>query len=83
FSPDGNGENDLHCILGAECLREISFTIYDRWGTKVFETTNPATCWDGTLSGKAMNPGVFVYHLSGTRMDGEAINKQGNITLMR
>jgi len=83
FSPNGIGPNDLHCVKGGDCIKSMAFGIYDRWGNKVFESTNPKTCWDGTFNGQALDPAVFVYHLSASLTSGETVERQGNITLVR
>ena len=62
---------------------EMSLTVYDRWGEKVFETTNKNDCWDGTFRGRDQNTGVFIYYLSARTIEGETINRQGNVTLLR
>ncbi|OFY86037.1 MAG: hypothetical protein A3F72_21575 [Bacteroidetes bacterium RIFCSPLOWO2_12_FULL_35_15] len=82
FSPDNDGANDLECVLG-KCIQDFYFAIYDRWGEKIFETTDQKNCWDGTYKGKLMNTAVFVYYLKVTLTTGELINKKGNITLIR
>ncbi len=82
FSPDNDGENDLECVYG-KCIQTLFFVIYDRWGEKVFETTDPKQCWDGTYKGKLMNTAVFVYYLKATLDTGEEITKKGNISLLR
>ncbi|MES2592431.1 MAG: gliding motility-associated C-terminal domain-containing protein [Bacteroidota bacterium] len=82
FSPDGNGENDVECVYG-KCVKTIYFAIYDRWGEKVFETTDQSQCWDGTFRGKEMNTAVFVYYMKATLTTGEEVSKKGNISLLR
>lgn len=83
FSPNASGSNDQQCVLGADCIASMLFSIYDRWGNKVFESTDPNACWDGTYNGQALDPAVFVYHLSATLTNSEVVEKQGNITLVR
>lgn len=83
FSPDASGKNDRHCVHGSECIKTLSFNIYDRWGNKVFESTDPNACWDGTYNGQPLDPSVFVYHLRAVLTGEEVLEKQGNITLMR
>jgi len=47
FTPDGNEfNNDFNASYALEVL-EWEFKIYDRWGEKVFETTDPRIAWDG------------------------------------
>lgn len=83
FSPDASGMNDQQCVQGAQCISSMSFAIYDRWGLKVFETTDPEACWDGTFNGQALDPAVFVYHLIATLNNDGTVERQGNITLVR
>lgn len=82
FSPNASGKNDRQCVYGA-CISTMVFSIYDRWGNKVFESFDPKVCWDGLHNGEPLNPGVFVYHLSATLTNGETVERQGNITLVR
>lgn len=82
FSPNGDGQNHLECVLG-NCIETLKFAIYDRWGERVFETTDAKICWDGVYKGKLMNTAVFVYYLDATLTTGEKISRKGNITLIR
>ena len=83
FSPNGSGQNDMQCVYGADCIATMLLQVFDRWGNKVFESTNPRACWDGTYKGQALDPAVFVYHLSATLFNGGSVERQGNITLVR
>ncbi len=82
FSPNGDGSNDIVFVEG-KTIETLNFFIYDRWGEKVFETTNKEKGWDGTFKGKAMNKAVFVYYVDVTFKDGTKAIKKGDITLMR
>lgn len=82
FSPNASGKNDTQCVYGG-CIASMTFRIFDRWGKEVFASTDPKTCWDGTYNGKTLNPGVFVYQLTAELTNGETVEKQGNITLVR
>ena len=40
------------------------FAIYDRWGNRIFETTNPQRGWDGSLpNGEKAPMGYYTYYL--------------------
>jgi gliding motility-associated-like protein len=82
FSPNGDGANDLECIYG-KCVGTVHLVIYDRWGEKIFETTDPSQCWDGTYKGTMLNTAVFVYYLDATLIDGSTVKHKGNISLIR
>ncbi len=83
FSPNGDGKNDEFLVHGATCMNQLHLQVFDRWGELVFETTNPAAGWDGTYNSKPMDTGVFVYYLAGTLLNGQSVNKKGNVTLLR
>ncbi|TAL58410.1 MAG: T9SS type B sorting domain-containing protein, partial [Bacteroidetes bacterium] len=84
FSPNNDLANDIECVMiNPVCVKNLTFIIYDRWGEKVFETSDVKICWDGMYKGKLMNTSVFVYFLEATLTNGEKINRKGNISLIR
>ncbi|WP_276134570.1 gliding motility-associated C-terminal domain-containing protein [Polluticoccus soli] len=60
-----------------------SFTVFDRWGVKVFETNNIDEGWDGQYKGETQPMGVYVYRVEAEAYSGRKINRQGNVTLIR
>ena len=78
FSPNDDGHNDVFKPRGTN-LFEYNLRIYDRSGNLVFESDNIDDGWDGTMNGKPMNSGVFVYYILSA---GEVVSK-GNVTLLR
>lgn len=82
FSPNGDGHNDELKVNGI-CLESLTFMVFNRWGEKVFETTDQKIGWDGTYKGEALNTAIFVYRLEGKTYEGKAFSSKGNITLMR
>ncbi|MDP1744012.1 MAG: gliding motility-associated C-terminal domain-containing protein [Bacteroidota bacterium] len=82
FSPNGDGFNDVLRVRG-KGIEELQFIIFNRWGEKVFETSDVNSGWDGTHNGEPMNLSVFVYVLKGKYIDGKFFDVKGNVTLMR
>ena len=84
FSPNGLGptENNTLCVIG-NCIAELNYSIYNRWGERVFETTDLNICWDGYHKDKPLNTGVYAYKLIATLFDGTNIEESGNLTLVR
>jgi gliding motility-associated-like protein len=64
FTPNGDGVNDVFYAFTNCQTSAFSMVIYDRWGGKIFETTDINNGWDGTTNGRALNTGVYVYTLS-------------------
>ena len=57
--------------------------IFNRWGEKVFETSDQKLGWDGTFNGDKLNSGVFVYRLEGKDYSGKGYSMKGNVSLIR
>ena len=82
FSPNKDGANDVLFVRG-NGIKEMVFQIYDRWGNKVFESTDKKIGWDGTYQGKDAEPGVYAYYLNVTMFTDKKLIKKGDITLVR
>jgi len=82
FTPNGDNNNDFVYVRG-NTIRELEFKIYDRWGEKVFETTDPKKGWDGYYKGKLATPAVYVYYVEAICFDNQRFFKKGNITLIK
>ncbi|HEV3249648.1 MAG TPA: gliding motility-associated C-terminal domain-containing protein, partial [Puia sp.] len=46
FTPNNDGHNDLFRPIILGNLVKFRFSVYDRWGKKVFDTTKPLPGWD-------------------------------------
>ncbi len=85
FTPNGDGNNDLFEIYGNKKVwKELSISIFNRWGEKVFESNDIQFFWDGTYKGVLQNPGVYVYQLNLSYINGYFLPVQkGSLTLIR
>jgi len=59
FSPNGDGINEVFKIKYPFPVQQFSMTIYNRFGEKVFETTNIGEGWDGKWKGQAAAAGCL------------------------
>lgn len=60
FTPNGDGKNDEFRVL-YRSLREFHCWVYNRWGKLVYEWTDPARGWDGTINGLPAAEGAYYY----------------------
>jgi gliding motility-associated-like protein len=85
FSPNGTGNamnDELILFVGRDVI-SFSFSIYDRWGNKMAQTSDKTFTWDGTYDGKECNAGVYAYMLEVKFDTGVSETRSGNITLIR
>jgi len=85
FSPNNDGENDLLQLYyeNALCIKSLHIILYNRWGEKVFESSEPAFKWDGTYNRQIMNSQVIGYFMKALLIGGKEISQKGNINLIR
>jgi gliding motility-associated-like protein len=82
FSPNGDGKNDVLFVRGAG-IKTLDFIVYDRFGEKVFESTNVNDGWDGTFRGKDCNSGIFVWYVTAEYFDGNTDIQKGDVSIVR
>jgi len=82
FSPNGDGHNDVFRIPPNTYINLNEFSIFNRWGNKIFSTTNSGKGWDGTVHGKKQDAGMYIYVISGTDKNGKVLYK-GSVMLVR
>lgn len=82
FTPNNDGINDCFGISrwGNVIIRE--FTIYNRWGNKVFTTKDPDNCWDGSYKGQPQDNGQYMYIIRAKTVCGE-LTRKGFLMLIR
>ncbi|MCB9185331.1 MAG: gliding motility-associated C-terminal domain-containing protein [Flavobacteriales bacterium] len=63
FTPGGDTYNDQFRPFPYAFVESIDLKIYNRWGLKVFETTDPEILWDGTNQSTKLpcSDGVYYY----------------------
>jgi gliding motility-associated-like protein len=87
FTPNGDGVNDNFTLLTTN-LSEITCTIFDRWGTKMYDVNADKgqgnISWDGkNLGGKEVPAGTYFYILKAKGADGKDYEQKGTISLYR
>ena len=83
FSPNGDGRNEVFKAKEYQSLVEFHAYIFNRWGHKLYEWTNPAEGWDGTSGGKAVKEGVYFVLVKARGADGREYNIRKDVNLLR
>ena len=84
FSPNGDQHNDVYKAKdGYQSIVDFKATIYNRWGQKLFEWTDPSKGWDGTFNGKDVKDGVYYVHVQAKGADGVKYNIKKDVNLLR
>ncbi len=84
FSPNGDGKNDGFYLVATGVSIDISMTVYNRWGEKLFSTHQARMeGWDGTFMGKDCPADTYVYVVQYTSRDGKPLITKGTFTLIR
>jgi gliding motility-associated-like protein len=87
FSPQATlGVNDEFRVLTSceEGFSYFEFSIFNRWGERIFITNNPLKGWDGSYKSSKAEIGVYIYFVEYTRKginEKETLN--GQVTLIR
>jgi gliding motility-associated-like protein len=82
FTPLGPQQASQIFVRGF-AIGKIRFTIYNRLGQKLFETTDKNQGWDGRFRGVVQPMDVYAYTLEVQFTDGTRTTRKGDITLIR
>ena len=85
FTPNGDGKNDLFRIRFKGDIKLENFSIYNRFGQRVYYSIYVDQGWDGTYNGVPQELGTYDYYIKafcGNKLDHE-ISLHGNVTLIR
>lgn len=82
FTPNKDGKNDVFRIPPGSSFSLQHFSVFDRWGNIVFETSDIAEGWSGTYKSRNLDTGSYVYLIKGFFYDKE-VTVKGTVTLLR
>jgi gliding motility-associated-like protein len=84
FTPDNDGRNDGFGPLGSlSSLSGYRFSVYNRWGEKVFYSTSPFEKWNGKVNGSKTDGNVFVWLAEFILPGKPKETRRGTIVLIR
>jgi gliding motility-associated-like protein len=85
FAPRGVNQEFRPIISFNEQLASFSMLIFDRFGAKVFETTDLTVGWNGKLNntGREMSQDTYVYYIKAIQKNGKTDEAKGTVILLR
>ncbi|MDB5223990.1 MAG: hypothetical protein JWN83_2657 [Chitinophagaceae bacterium] len=83
FTPNNDGINDCFGIKYWGNITKLDFSIYNRFGERIFYSTDPSkSCWDGRYKGIMQEIGSYVYIIKATTPC-DIINRKGTVMILR
>lgn len=83
FTPNGDGINDLWLITNGNCLAKAKAEVFNRYGSKVFESNDYKNNWNGMYKGKPLPDGTYYYVINYQLINGRTVILKGNLTILR
>ncbi|QXV63628.1 PKD domain-containing protein [Mucilaginibacter sp. 21P] len=80
FTPNNDGINDLFTIGNIDNWKGAQVSIYNRYGTMLYQSRGKYQPWDGKYNGKELPAGAYYYVI--ITADGRK-KRSGSITLIR
>ena len=83
FTPFSSpGKNDEFKVL-YRSIKKYRIVIYNRWGRRVYTSTDPAEGWNGRIGNRKAEPGVYFYDIEAEGFnEGEKLTREGAIHLI-
>ncbi|WP_289055900.1 gliding motility-associated C-terminal domain-containing protein [Carboxylicivirga marina] len=83
FTPFSSpGQNDEFRV-SYRSVNKFTMLIYNRWGRKVYSSSNPEVGWDGRIGNSKAEPGVYFYKIEATGYNpGEKEELEGAVHLI-
>jgi len=82
FTPNGDGINDCFGVRKWGFVTDLEFSIYSRWGERIFYTKDASHCWDGTFKNNPQASGAYIYLIKAKTVCGTVLRK-GTVVLIR
>ena len=83
FTPNNDGLNDFFRVKYPEFIKQFNMVVYNRWGQKIFATTNPQTGWDGSFKGIQQPASAYTWTIQLIDFENHTKAASGSILLIR
>ena len=83
FSPNGDDDNPIFKAKTCQSIVDFHAYIFNRWGQKLYEWTDPTGGWDGTYRGRDVKEGTYFLLVRARGADGVNYNIKKDVNLLR
>lgn len=84
FTPNGDGINDVWLVYDDfSCLTNVSVQVFNRYGSKVYESSNYRNTWTGNYGSKALPDGTYYAVVQFTLLSKRVITVKSDVTILR
>jgi gliding motility-associated-like protein len=84
FTPNGDGNNDLWFVYDSpECLKNVTVHVFNRYGSKVYESKDYRNNWDGRYEGKSLPDATYYAVIDFTLITGKVVTVKTDLTILR
>lgn len=84
FTPNNDGSNDFLKVYGLGQVKDFSFTIFNREGSRVFHTDDVSEVvnvgWNGTFGGVDQPAGLYYWSVKGETGNGKNVQLNGKFS---
>jgi gliding motility-associated-like protein len=84
FTPNGDNINDKWLVTqGGNCTTQTKVSLFNRYGSEVYNNSNYQNDWTGTYKGKTVPDGTYYYQVEYTLVGGRKMILKGDVTILR
>jgi gliding motility-associated-like protein len=84
FTPNGDGINDLWKVYESyECLKNVTVHVFNRYGSKIYESKDYRNTWDGRYQGKSVPDATYYAVIDFTLVSGKIFTVKTDLTILR
>jgi gliding motility-associated-like protein len=83
FTPGGKNPEFRPLLTFTDNIASYNMQIYDRWGSRIFQTSNPTQGWDGRGGATELPQGVYTYVIRLVQNNQEVVERTGVVMLIR
>ena len=82
MTPNGDGTNDVFRVYFGGQITDFTLSVFNRWGQRVFSSSDVEEAWDGTKDGTPQNSDTYLY-VTKFSINGTEVEEEGQFTLIR